>query len=427
MYIHVVRLGETFLSIANLYGVTIEQIIQNNGLQDIPHLILGQSLVIVTDQVYYIVEAGDTLFSIGLRFNLPYTAIASFNNIVNVDEIHVGMTLAIPPINNSLKHIEVNGYIVPDTPEMDTAIVDEAASYLTSIIPSSYTINPDGSLNPINDGTIIDTSLNYNVAPIMSISNAGESNFDPDLAHAIFLNIEAQNILFNNILNIMATKGYLGLNINFERLFPEDRQLYNGFLTRAVDFFHQYNYTVSTALVPKTYDMTTGEWWGGHDYKAQGQILDFVIIMTYDWGCIACPPLAVAPIDEVRKVLDYAVSVIPRDKISMGIPFYGFDWTLPFEPGDRASLIDYLDALQLAIRYNVPILYDPVAQAPFINYTDPEGRDHIVWFDDARSFHAKYNLVVEYNLRGVSYWSLNSSAPQNWPVLSNMFNIVKLR
>lgn len=425
MYIHVVRLGETIGSIANLYGVSVEEIIVNNGLEAMPHLIVGQSLIIIAEQVVYTVMAGDTLFTIGLKFNMAYGRIASFNNLGDQDKIYVGMDLAIPQLDLAHRPIEVNGYIVPDNPEADMAMVARAGPYLTSIIPSNYTVNPDGSLNPLNDGAIIGGALAYDIAPVMSVSNAGETNFDPELGHAIFINREVQDILFNNILNIMIAKGYSGLNINFERLFPEDRDLYNEFLRRAVNFFHQYNYTVSTALVPKTYDMTSGEWWGAHDYRTQGEILDFVIVMTYDWGCVACPPLAIAPIYEVARVLDYAVSVIPKEKISMGIPLYGFDWTLPFQAGDRANLVDYLSALELALAHGVAIEYDPVAQAPFFNYTDSEGRDHIVWYEDARSLYAKYSLLDEYGLRGASYWSLNSSAPQNWPLVGGMFNIIK--
>lgn len=426
MYIHIVQPGDTIWSVANLYGISIEQLIKDNGLENLPNLILGQSLVIIADQVLYSVQPGDTLFSIGRKFGISPAAIASFNNLNSSDLIYPGMILVIPPINIRRRSIEVNGYIVPNTPEADTNVVNEVGPYLTYITPSSYVVNRDGSLKPLNDDAIVTTSKNYGVAPLLSISNEGEANFDPALAHAIFISQELQNILFNNVLNIMRTKGYYGLNINFERLFPEDRQLYNDFLRNAVNFFHQYNYPVSSALVPKTYDITTGEWWGGHDYKAQGEILDFVIIMTYDWGCVACPPMAVAPVNEIRKVLDYAVTVIPREKILMGVPFYGFDWTLPFVSGDRANLVDYREALQLAARYGATIQYDTLSQAPFFNYVDTSGRQHVVWYDDARSFQAKYNLVNEYNLRGVSYWALGLSAPQNWPVLSSMFDIIKL-
>lgn len=426
MVIHVVKPGETLFSIANLYGTSIESIIEDNGLEDIPYLITGQSLVITQEQILYTVQPGDTIFSIARKFNTTPTAILNFNNISNPNEIFVGMILVIPQTNGVKNPIEINGYIVPGTEDVNIQIVNETAPYLTYITPSNYVVNRDGSLKPLDDDAIVNTSLNYNVAPLMSISNEGESNFDPDLARDIFIDEEIQNILFNNILNTIQNKGYYGLNINFERLYPEDRELYNEFLRNAVEFFHQYNIPVSTALVPKTYDMTTGEWWGGHDYEAQGEILDFVIVMTYDWGCIACPPMAVAPIPEIRKVLDYAVTAIPREKILMGVPFYGFDWTLPFESGDTAILVDYISALQLAARYGVSIQYDIEAEAPFFNYIDETGAEHIVWFDDARSFKAKYNLVNEYGLRGVSYWSLNSEAPQNWPVVSSMFNIIKL-
>lgn len=378
MYIHIVQPGETIWSVSNLYGISTYQLIGDNGLEGLSQLVPGQSLVIIQDP---------------------------------------------PPYPR--RDIEVNGYIVPNTPEADTAIVNEVGQYLTYITPSSYIVNLDGSIRPLNDDAIINAAKNHHVAPLLSITNEGESNFDPALAHEIFINTQLQYILFNNVLHVMQSKGYYGLNINFERLYPEDRYLYNDFLRNAVDFFHQYNYPVSTALVPKTYDMTTGEWWGGHDYKAQGEILDFVIIMTYDWGCIACPPMAVAPVNEIRKVLDYAVTVIPREKILMGVPFYGFDWTLPFITGDRANLVGYREALQLAIRYGATIEYDPLFQAPFFYYVSESGQQHVVWYDDARSFQAKYNLVIEYDLLGVSYWSLNTSAPQNWPVLNHMFHIVQ--
>lgn len=426
MFIHIVQTGESILSVANLYGVSTEQIIKDNGLEDIPYLIPGQSLIILAEQILYSVQPGDTIYSIALKFNLSPATIISFNNLTNPEALNVGMIIVIPQIPGPAKSIEVNGYIVPNTPEADAEVVSEVGTYLTYITPSNYAVNSDGSLKPLNDDAIVNTSKVYGVAPLLSISNAGAANFDPELSHAIFINEEVQNILFNNMLSIMENKGYKGVNINFEKIFPEDRQLYNAFLRRAVDFFHQYNYSVSTALVPKTYDMTTGDWWGGHDYKAQGEILDFVVIMTYDWGCVACPPMAVAPVNEIRKVLDYAVSVIPPEKILMGVPLYGFDWTLPFKAGDTANSIDYTDALQLASRYGSTIQYNALYQSPYFNYIDTSGSEHVVWYEDARSFEAKYNLVNEYGLRGVSYWELSLSAPQNWVVLSYMFNVIKL-
>ncbi len=425
MIIYTVQEGDYLYDLATTYNLNIQQLVGDNGLEEMPFLIGGQALIFDVDKVEYTVQNGDTISSISRKFNTSPINIIRDNNLNNGNQLFAGMILVINGQTENLGTIEVNGYIVPETPEIDTATVRQVGMDLTYITPSNYIVNEDGTLREFDDDAIVAVSTEMGINMLMSISNAGGPGFDPERARVIISSPEVQDTLFNNVLSVMQAKGYMGLNINFEMLFPEDRQLYNEFLQNAVDFFHQYNYPVSTALVPKTYDMTTGKWWGAHDYKAQGEMLDFVIVMTYDWGCGACPPMAVAPVNEIVKVLDYAVSVIPRDKILMGVPFYGFDWKLPFVTGDMARLVDYTSALQLAAQYGVDIQYDVLAQVPFFNYVTAEGVAHVVWFEDARSFRAKYELVDQYALRGVSYWVLGLSAPQNWIVLRNMFLVAQ--
>lgn len=136
--------------------------------------------------------------------------------------------------------------------------------------------------------------------------------------------------------------------------------------------------------------------------------------------------MAVAPIDQARAVLEYAVTEIPRNKIMMGIPLYGYDWTLPYVPGGQwARSISPQEAIGLALRYNTSIEYDYAAQAPFFNYIDEEGRYHIVWFEDARSIQAKFNLVKELGIRGFFYWVLGRDSPQNWLLIEDNFVVRK--
>ena len=88
--------------------------------------------------------------------------------------------------------------------------------------------------------------------------------------------------------------------------------------------------------------------------------------------------MAVAPLPNVRAVLDYAVTEIPAEKIFLGIPNYGYDWPLPFIQGEtRAQSISNQRAIELAIQYGVPIQYDETAQSPFFRYTDEIGRAHV--------------------------------------------------
>ena len=134
--------------------------------------------------------------------------------------------------------------------------------------------------------------------------------------------------------------------------------------------------------------------------------------------------MAVAPINRVREVLDFAVTQIPPAKILMGIPNYGYNWSLPFIQGEsRAPSLSNEAAMELAVREQVPILFDETAQTPYFTYTDSEGVYHEVWFEDARSILAKLKLVREYGLVGVGYWNLDRPFPQNWQVLDATYQI----
>ena len=146
--------------------------------------------------------------------------------------------------------------------------------------------------------------------------------------------------------------------------------------------------------------------------------------MTYEWGYTYGPPMAVAPLPNVRAVVEYALTEIPAEKLWLGIPSYGYDWPLPFRQGEsRAASLSPQYAVELAGRYGVAIQYDARAQAPWFRYIDPEGIEHEVWFEDARSIRAKLELVPEYGLSGAGYWNLMRPFPQNWPLLDSLFTI----
>ncbi|SFR92226.1 glycosyl hydrolase family 18 protein [Anaeromicropila populeti] len=137
--------------------------------------------------------------------------------------------------------------------------------------------------------------------------------------------------------------------------------------------------------------------------------------------------MAVAPLNQVKKVLDYAVTAIPPEKIFMGMPNYAYDWTLPFVRGTSAAQsLGNVAAVDLARQYNTTIQYDDVSQAPYFYYTDSNEAQHVVWFDDARSILAKLTTASEYNLHGVSYWNIMKFFPQNWLVANQIFSIRKV-
>ena len=178
-------------------------------------------------------------------------------------------------------------------------------------------------------------------------------------------------------------------------------------------------------LRPKPRPDQRGLLYEAHDYRAMGAAADYVLLMTYEWGYALSEPMAVAPLDKVAQVVRYATSVIPPEKIFLGIPNYGYDWTLPFIRGQsRARTIGNVQAVEQAIQVGAPIQYDETAQSPHYNYWRDRA-EHEVWFEDARSIRAKLALAGEYRLHGVSVWNIMRWFPQLWLVLNNLYAIEK--
>ncbi|HHW31623.1 MAG TPA: LysM peptidoglycan-binding domain-containing protein [Clostridiaceae bacterium] len=425
MRIHVVRPGDSIYSISRMYGVSAQKIISDNELQNPDRLVVGQTIVILNGDMNYTVMPGDSLYSISRRFGVSMNAILSANpNITNPAQIYVGQVIIIPATNIKFGPIEVNGYAYPGT---DREVLRKTLPYLTYLSIFSYSVREDGSLSTIPDQPLIDAARAAGTAPLMVITNTEEgAGFNSDIAHSVLTNATAQDNLVNNILTTLRNKNYYGLDIDFEYIYPYDRESYNNFLRRIVNTLRPLGYQITTALAPKISASQQGLLYEAHDYPVHGLLVDHVILMTYEWGYTYGPPMAVAPINEVRRVLEYAVTEIPNEKIFMGIPNYGYDWTLPFTPGTAAQVISNVGAVDLAARVGANIQYDAISQAPFFYYYDSNGRQHVVWFEDANSMLAKFTLANRFRVGGLSYWTIGRYFPQNWLVLSSVFDIVKV-
>lgn len=422
--IHVVKRGESVYEIGKLYGVPYEDIAAANELEDDNKLAVGQALVIPTTGFFYTVRPGDSLYSIGVRYGLTAERLAEINGISPSQTLQAGQRLYIP--QQSKTPIDSLLYVEPRNPvtEVMVAEVRKRAGDLTYLAMFSYEAQRDGSLKAPMTNDILRIASNAGAVNMMVITNLEEFAFSADLAHALFTDQQAQNKLIQNALNIAKTAGYQDIHFDFELLYPEDRELYNQFLRNARDKIHQAGLTLSTALAPKSGPVMTGIY-GAHDYRAHGEICDFVVLMTYEWGYTYSAPQAVSPIGPVTRVVEYAVSEIPRNKIFLGQNLYGYDWSAPFGQSIPAVAISPQMAVNLAIDVHAEIEYDSAAEAPHFTYYDAKGTEHEVWFEDARSINAKFDLLKRFGLRGIMYWKLGLSFPQNWLLLTDRFTIRK--
>lgn len=374
MQIHVVKDGDTLFEIANMHGVSVDQLIAANGESVEPSLVIGQAVVI--------------------------------------------------PGNERRGSLKVNGYAYPN---INRAVLNATLPYLTYFTIFSYGVTPDGGIVSIEDMELIGTTRVGGVAPIMLLTTIDQQGkFSSQNAAIILSDPQKQDILINNIIVEINSKGYMGLDVDFEYIPPEQRENYAEFLRKLKAQLSELGLPLFVALAPKTSADQPGLLYEAHDYRLLGSIADYSLIMTYEWGYTYGPPMAVAPLDKVAEVMRFAVTQIPPEKLFMGIPNYGYNWTLPYQRGTAADSISNTEAVSIARRYGAQIQFDPVSASPYFNYFDQSGKEHVVWFEDARSIQAKLMLVRDLKLTGIAFWNVMSFFQPALTVLDSMFNIEKV-
>ena len=423
MTIHVVQAGESVGSIAMHYGVDPVRLAADNAVPADGALAVGQTLVVRFPRQVHAVQPGETLTSIAAAYGTSVRQLWRNNwPLGGMEDLSPGQVLVISYWDERLGTASFNGYAYP---YIDPALLSAQLPYVTYLTPFTYGITAGGGLLPLEDDAMLSAARQRGTAPVMHLSTLTESGqFDTQRAEMVLTDFEVQDRLVAEVLQTVLRKGFAGLDVDFEYLPGELAEAYAAFLSRLQRLLHSRGLFVWAALAPKTSASQPGLLYEGHNYAAVGAATDGVLLMTYEWGYTYGPPMAVAPLPNVRAVLDYAITEIPAEKIFLGIPNYGYDWPLPFVQGvTRAQSISNQRAIELAVKYDIAIQYDETAQSPFFHYTDAGGTVHEVWFEDARSMSAKLRLIAEYGFQGGGFWNLMRPFSQTWLVLDALYDV----
>jgi spore germination protein len=424
MFIHIVEEGETLYSIANQYDISLAHLKSLNGIGEENRIVVGQAILVILPIRAHIVEEGDTLEGISREYGVSVTELLANNpRLLDRNYLQVGELITIEVNNEKLGEIEVDGFVYPNVNEN---ILKRALPYLTRLIIFGYGFNDNGDLIPTVDDKLIRQAYEYQVQPIMLLSNITDSGgFASDHAQNILFDQNAQRNLTNNLLRTLKAKGYGGVNLDFEYIPTSMKRYYSEFVKNLTETLNAEGFTVDVDVAPKTKANQTGLLFEAHDYEALGRDSNGVFLMTYEWGYSRSEPRAVAPIDEVEEVLQYAVSEMPADKIIFGIPNYGYNWQLPYVKGTTvAKSVGNQEAQNLAAEFWSQIQYDELAQTPFFDYRN--NQLHEVWFEDTRSIYAKLMLAYKYGISRIGYWNIMRAFPQNYALLNYFFDIKKI-
>lgn len=375
----------------------------------------------------HIVASGDTVNSIAATYQIGADTIIYNNQLIYPYTLVVGQALLLstPSTIQPSRFVVTNGYAYPF---INQWVLNQTLPYLSRLSVFSYGFSMEGELIPpmVDDSYMIQAALINGTAPFLTLTPFDASGrFNNNLISAVINHPVTKRTLIENLTSTVLEKGFQGVDIDFEYILPQDRIVFADFVRDVRSAINQLGYPVTVALAPKTSDDQPGLLYEGKDYALLGEAADEVLLMTYEWGYTYSQPMAVAPINNVRQVVEYALTRIPNEKINLGIPNYGYDWPLPYEKGvTRATTIGNVEAITIAANNGAEIQFDETAMSPFFTYTN-NGIAHEVWFEDVRSMQAKFNLVKEYQLHGMGYWQIMRLFRANWLLLADRFLIDK--
>jgi len=284
---------------------------------------------------------------------------------------------------------------------------------LDVVSPSYFDIIADGSLkvNTIS-ATFINAMHDMNIKVVPFLSN----HWDRTAGKLALSDVDK---LSSQLAGCVEQYNLDGINVDIENVTDTDRANYTS-LVRLLREKIPTHKEVSVAVAANPNNWQTG-WHGSYDYTALGEYSDYLMIMAYDEHYEGGSAGPVASIKWVENSIKHAVSRTSKDKIVVGLPFFGRIWS---ENGDFKGYGLSLNVIENMIKdYNAIVTYDTESQSPKAVFTVkagdktymvkgkplPEGT-YTVWYENEQSLSAKSDLAKKYNLKGIGSWALGQAS-----------------
>jgi spore germination protein len=316
-------------------------------------------------------------------------------------------------IYQSNSHKTIAGYYVENNAgdRVGYKALANNLAYINMVIPFSYKVNHYGTISGNHNVRAGSLAKSSGAKVLALVNNIQGSNFNTSTIHRMLNSPTARTRAVSGITRLLISKGYHGVNIDFENVPARDRFYLTAFFRELATALRPHGLIVTASVPAKTYDDTRSPHSGAYDFQALAPYLDQLMVMAYDEHYAGGAPGPVASYPWFEKVINYTLRYFPAYKVVMGIAAYGYDWTA------SSGKARHTDAIQALIRkYRITPKWHPQYRVPYFTYKS-WGVTHQVWYENAHSTAAKLTLVKRYNLRGVAVWRLGYEDPGIWKVI----------
>ena len=301
------------------------------------------------------------------------------------------------------------GWIVSGN-ETSKKLFLENVTLLTHPSPTWFRISKDGAIIGTIDKDIVKASEEYGLALCPLVSNTiPNKGFSAELFHEFITNKHAKRRFIQELSSLVSDYEIKGINIDFEYFLPTDESLFVNFLELLKDELPELIVSVD---LPPVVDTEGTAWTYQLDNKKIAAIVDYLVFMMYDYSWPKSGPGPICPLSWLRKNITAAKEIVPKNKIVMALPLYGYDWS----EGNATGLSSIL-ASQIAEEHKqeaqITIGTDSESFEYFFEYIDSKGRLHKVYYQSKVAIVKRLEVLSEEGISDISFWYWGA-APVDW-------------
>ncbi len=301
----------------------------------------------------------------------------------------------------------------------------EHADKVDLLVPTWYSVDGNGLVWGGPNPDVMKTAAHHHVpvTPIVALMTQLE-------LHKLFTTPSARTAFIVSLLSECKKYAYAGFQIDFEDVNWTDRDLLSSLVADTAAALHKENLQLSIATVPNAPGFPGksnyshwlyANWRGGYDLKTLAQSVDLICLMTYDQNTRWTTPGPVAGYPWTLQNLDYALQFVPKEKLSMGIPLYGYHW-FAGDPGKDEKpnpTAEYVGQEQIdgyLAAYHPHVEWDAADRVAWFYFYRDDEREW-VFYTDKRGFQERLTLVRDRGLQGFCSWVLGTEDPEIWSLL----------
>ncbi|NMB33818.1 MAG: glycoside hydrolase [Clostridium sp.] len=231
---------------------------------------------------------------------------------------------------------------------------------------------------------------------------------DTKMTSEFLNNTDARDNLIREILAYAALYKLDGINIDFENLYQDDKDVFTQFVREVYPLLKEQGLVVSVDVN----DIAC------YDKKALSESVDYMMYMAYDQHWSTCPTAgSVAQVSWQETILKRVIEQegVPREKLLLGIPFYARLWKQEDNGNLTSTALTMAQARETIIQNGAKVEWDEESGQFYAEYKK-ENALYRIWLEDRNSLNLRTSLTQKYKLAGACAWSLYFAIEDVWGI-----------